>query len=212
MNVLDALHAIAFAPTDRRACREMYADKPAARLSHIPKLAPDYALRDTIRVNGRACRNPLRHPHMLTDLLNDLIPDVFAFIHGDPTFSNMMIDGADKVWLIDPRGRFGHVQYYGDPAYDWAKLWYSVAGGYDQFNRKRFVLSMDGDVTIEIAPSGWEHLAPVMAERIGEPMMRRVRVLHGLIWLSLSGYATDCYDAMLGAWFKGMYELEGALA
>jgi len=42
--------------------------------------------------------------------------------------------------------------------------------------------------------------------------MRRVRVLHGLIWLSLSGYVTEDYDAMLGAWFKGMLELETALA
>jgi len=213
MDTLSGLHALAAAPTNRLAVREMYADKPRARLAHIAKLAPDYAVRDTIRINGRACRNPLGHPHMFTGLLAKLTPDSFAFIHGDPTFSNMLIDDAGKVWLIDPRGRFGSVQFYGDPAYDWAKLWYSVVGGYDQFNRKRFVLTLDGPtVEIEIAPSGWEHLAPAMAERLGPDMMRRVRVLHGLIWLSLSGYVTEDYDAMLGAWFKGMLELETALA
>ena len=92
-------------------------------------------------------------------------------------------------------------------------MWYSLVGGYDQFNRKRFVLTLDFPVVeIEIAPSGWEHLAPVMAERLGPDMMRRVHLLHGLIWLSLSGYVTDCYDSMLAAWFKGMLEMEGATA
>ena len=213
MDTLASLHALDVAPVNRLAVREMYVDKPLARLAHIPKLAPDFAARETIEINGRTCPNPLARPYLLTDLLDRLMPPRFVFIHGDPTFSNMLIDDAGKVWLIDPRGRFGGVQFYGDPAYDWAKLWYSLVGGYDQFNRKRFVLTLDFPVVeIEIAPSGWEHLAPVMAERLGPDMMRRVHLLHGLIWLSLSGYVTDCYDSMLAAWFKGMLELEGATA
>ena len=212
MDTLASLHALDVAPVNRLAVREMYVDKPLARLAHIPKLAPDFAARETIEINGRTCPNPLARPYLLTDLLDRLMPPRFVFIHGDPTFSNIIMHRSGPC-LIDPRGRFGGVQFYGDPAYDWAKLWYSLVGGYDQFNRKRFVLTLDFPVVeIEIAPSGWEHLAPVMAERLGPDMMRRVHLLHGLIWLSLSGYVTDCYDSMLAAWFKGMLELEGATA
>jgi hypothetical protein len=215
MATLHHLHGTASSPTDRLTVREMYLDKTLARLAHIPKLAPDYAVRPEIEVNGRLCRNVLHEKHrfVLQELLATLTPESCAFIHGDPTFSNILVDDAGSPWLIDPRGRFGRVQFYGDPAYDWAKLWYSVAGSYDAFNRRRFVLEMDGaSAQIDIAPSGWEPFAPMFAERLGDAMMRRVRVLHGLIWLSLSGYCTDDYDAMLGAWFEGMRRLEEGLS
>ena len=61
--------------------------------------------------------------------------------------------------LIDPRGYFGFTELYGDVAYDWAKLYYSVVGNYDQFNRKRFRLTIREDsVQLDIASNGWEPL------------------------------------------------------
>ena len=42
-------------------------------------------------------------------------------------------------------------EIYGDPAYDWVKLYYSIAGNYDQFNLKRFRLEInDQDVLLEL--------------------------------------------------------------
>ena len=57
----------------------------------------------------------------------------FNIIHGDPTFSNIIISKSNKPYLIDPRLKFGKSDYYGDPFYDWAKLFYSVVGSYDNF-------------------------------------------------------------------------------
>ena len=89
MDTLASLHALDVAPVNRLAVREMYVDKPLARLAHIPKLAPDFAARETIEINGRTCPNPLARPYLLTDLLDRLMPPRFVFIHGDPTFSNI---------------------------------------------------------------------------------------------------------------------------
>ena len=57
----------------------------------------------------------------------------YSLIHGDPNFSNAMVDHEDNVWLIDPRGYFGSTKHYGDPAYDRAKVLYGM-DGYDLFN------------------------------------------------------------------------------
>ena len=45
----------------------------------------------------------------------------FCFIHGDCTFSNLMLREDGSPVLIDPRGYFGYKELYGDPLYDWAK-------------------------------------------------------------------------------------------
>ena len=88
------------------------------------------------------------------------MPREFHLIHGDCTFSNLMLRNSDySPVLIDPRGYLGFTELYGDVAYDWAKLYYSVVGNYDQFNRKRFRLTIREDsVQLDIASNGWEAL------------------------------------------------------
>ena len=50
-------------------------------------------------------------------------------IHGDPVFTNVLIDSDDKIKLIDMRGSVGD-QYtiYGDPIYDLSKVYQSLTG------------------------------------------------------------------------------------
>lgn len=50
---------------------------------------------------------------------------------------------------MNPRGYFGKTKFYGDKDYDWAKVYYSLAGNYDQFNQKKFALSI-GDKSVEL--------------------------------------------------------------
>jgi len=38
--------------------------------------------------------------------------------------------------------------------------------------------------------------------------MARIEVLHGLIWLALSGYAKDDSDSVIGSFYMGLYWLE----
>ncbi len=52
------------------------------------------------------------------------------------------MDRDNKIVMFDPRGYFGKKELYGDPDYDFAKVYYSVVGSYDIFNRRRFMLDM----------------------------------------------------------------------
>lgn len=62
-------------------------------------------------------------------------------IHGDPVFSNILIDNTIK--FIDMRGKIGnHCTIFGDENYDWAKIYQSIIG-YD------FIL-LNKDIKIDI--------------------------------------------------------------
>lgn len=50
-------------------------------------------------------------------------------IHGDPVFTNIIINKHDKIKFIDMRGKVGDtLTIYGDSLYDWAKLYQSLIG------------------------------------------------------------------------------------
>ena len=138
-----------------------------------------------------------------------MYPENFYLTHGDCTFHNMMIetDGVRPV-LLDPRGYFGKTKLYGDVDYDWAKLYYSVVGDYDQFNRKNFSLEINQDnVELEIVSNNWKNLEQDFFELTGANP-RKIKLLHAIIWLSLTTYAWEDYDAICGAFYKGLLELQ----
>lgn len=77
-------------------------------------------------------------PNMLYDV------DEFCIIHGDLCFSNIMVDSnLSFVKLIDPRGKFGKYDIYGDQRYELAKLFHSIDGKYDFIIKDLFDLSYD---------------------------------------------------------------------
>ena len=50
-------------------------------------------------------------------------------IHGDPVFTNIIINNYDKIKFIDMRGKINNMtSLYGDWLYDWAKLYQSLIG------------------------------------------------------------------------------------
>ena len=53
-------------------------------------------------------------------------------IHGDPVFTNILINKYQKIKFIDMRGKIGDkLTIYGDWLYDWAKIYQSLIG-YDE--------------------------------------------------------------------------------
>lgn len=53
-------------------------------------------------------------------------------IHGDPVFTNIILDTNNKLKFIDMRGKIGNqLTVYGDWLYDWAKIYQSLIG-YDE--------------------------------------------------------------------------------
>lgn len=52
-----------------------------------------------------------------------------GMIHGDPVFTNIILDSNGNIRFIDMKGKLHNQQnLYGDIAYDWAKIYQSLCG------------------------------------------------------------------------------------
>lgn len=224
VDTLKILHESEKVVADSFSMKEAYYNKTMERLSKVQNLVP-YALEKSITVNGRKCRNVFFHRDELENALAKIRCDEFSFIHGDCTFSNLMIrDNGDPV-LIDPRGYFGFAEIFGDERYDWAKLYYSIVGNYDRFNLKKFNLDIgghsivdgklidtlnEGEVKLMIESNGWEDMEKDFFDLTGSNQ-DEIKLLHAVIWLSLTTYAWQDYDSICGSFYNGLYYLEEVL-
>ena len=212
VGALKDLHSYETGPVEQASVDDAYVLKTYDRLEKVRELVP-FAKDETIVVNGKACRNPFSLQAQVEDAVAAMNIDQFCLLHGDCTFSNLMLDEQMNPVLIDPRGYFGHTELLGDPNYDWAKLYYSLVGNYDQFNLKRFKLSIgENSVQLDIDSNRWEELEPVFFRLLeGEIDPDEIKLLHALIWLSLTTYAWQDYDSICGAFYNGVRYLEEAL-
>ena len=201
------LHEAEKAPADTFSMKEAYFNKTFDRIRKIRDMVP-FADEKYITVNGRKCRNVFFHKRELEQRLERLSCDHFCLIHGDCTFSNLMLREDGSTVLIDPRGYFGYTELYGDPRYDWAKLYYSIVGNYDRFNLKEFELHIgEKEVRLDIRSNQWEDMEKDFFEMIGTDP-EEIKLLHAVIWLSLTSYAWQDYDSVCGAFYNGLYYLE----
>lgn len=226
VEALQKLHSKEHAPVDYYSMYEAYYGKTLDRLSKIQNMLPLSDER-VITINGRKCRNVFFHLGELEKQVESLKCSHFSFIHGDCTFSNLMVrDNGDPV-LIDPRGYFGFTELYGDENYDWAKLYYSIVGNYDRFNLKEFNLDIGGysiyseytenakpqlndEVNLSIKSNNWEDMEKDFFELTGANEYE-IKLLHAIIWLSLTTYAWQDYDSICGSFYNGLYYLEEIL-
>ena len=212
---LKELHESEKIPVDTFSVKEAYFNKTFDRLAKIQDLIP-FGREEFIVINGRKCRNVYYHKRELEKALDRLVENCkeFAFIHGDCTFSNMMVRNSGEPVLIDPRGYFGFSELYGDVRYDWAKVYYSIVGNYDQFNLKRFRLHVASNanegILLEIESNHWEELAEEFIQMTGQDE-KEIKLLHAVIWLSLTTYAWQDYDSICGAFYNGLWYLEEVL-
>lgn len=209
---LRSVHDMGKAPADPDSYYEAYIAKTFDRLNKIQRLVP-FAEDEKIVINGKRCRNVFFYRQELEQMADKYMPQSFQFIHGDCTFSNLLLRADGTPVLIDPRGYFGYTNLYGDAAYDWAKLYYSVVGNYDQFNLKRFSLDIrEQEVLLNIRSGHWEDMEETYFELLsGEVCKEQIRLFHALIWLSLTTYAWEDYDSICGAFYNGLYYLEDLL-
>lgn len=201
---LHALQAIQF-PAAYANNKEAILDKTKTRLDSIATVVP-HMHDECIVINGKKCINFYKQWNLVEALCEPYLHQkTYHFIHGDLTFSNSMYEeGTQKVYFIDPRGYYGTSKLFGDADYDWAKLYYSLKGNYDQFNSKNFVLLFDNDqIDIRISSSGWEVYSDFLFSKINVDRSK-IEVFHAIIWLSLSSYAWDDYDSICGAFYNGI--------
>lgn len=212
MAALSRFHSFASRPASKEDVRENYISKTWARLEKVRTLLP-FSQQKFIRINGKQCRNPFHLRAEAAKLAEAYMPAAFSFIHGDCTFSNIILTKDQDIIFIDPRGYFGKTDLLGDKAYDFAKLYYSLFGNYDAFNQKRFRLRLtDDEVTLLIESNGWENLISTFWRLLpADVQPAQVRLVHALIWLSLTTYALEDYDAICGAFYNGALLLEECL-
>lgn len=213
IDALQKLHNLApQIPADSLSLDREYFIKTFERLNQVFPLIP-HAWRSEIVINGLPCPNPYFLKDEILHELRKHFPSTFRVIHGDPTFSNTLVDTEGKAYFIDPRGYFGYTKIFGDVDYDFAKVFYSLSGNYDKFNRKKFELRInETDVELTIESSGYEKFEKQFFEVVGEDREQKLKLLHAIIWLSLTTYAWDDYDMICGAFYNGTLKLREVLS
>lgn len=211
VSCLKDVHKLGSVPAEKESYYNAYLGKTYARLEKVRRLVP-FANDEKVIINGKVCRNVFFHQEEIERMVMRYMPEKFELIHGDCTFSNTMLRHDTEPVLIDPRGYFGHIQFYGDPAYDWVKLYYSLVSNYDQFNLKRFSLEIgEKSVNLDVASNHWEGMENDFFTLLdGEVTRQQMKLLLALTWLSLTTYAWEDYDSICGAFYNGLYYLEEA--
>ena len=214
VETLAALHQSSSIKANESEIKEVYLSKTVSRVKSVSDLIPGFS-QSSMTINGKKCRNIFseKYEGIIEEVTKKLVPSNFVPIHGDPTFSNTLIDRKLQVWFIDPRGSFANPGIFGDAWYDFAKVYYSAVGNYDLFNRKKFKLHFDNE-TIEVLmeQSIFLEAAQEIFDDYFPKEKARIQVLHGLIWLSLSGYAKDDIDSVIASFYLGIYWLETGLS
>lgn len=132
-------------------------------------------------------------------ILKDIVPvflyDVKSFniIHGDLCFANIMVDNNFSfIKLIDPRGKFGKFDIYGDQRYELAKLFHSIDGKYDFIIKNMFEVFYDIDKCIikyNIIDRTRDYnlfqvFITVFKEAIGDDI-KKIELIEALLFLSM---------------------------
>lgn len=193
------------------ALKEVYLDKTRKRLDALrnQEYFAAFFVRP-IQINGR-CYKSL---DQICRLLESEVParlydvEVFRIIHGDLCFSNIMIDSNFSfIKVIDPRGKFGTYDIYGDQRYELAKLFHSVDGKYDFIIKDLFRLEADKDkavIDLQILDRNREYklyelFLEVFSEEIGADR-EKIELIEALLFLSmipLHGESVEHQYAML---------------
>jgi GTP:adenosylcobinamide-phosphate guanylyltransferase/aminoglycoside phosphotransferase len=204
-DALQQLHSIkgSCEPLGDYDCADTYIFKPYQRVVEVKSIIEDFS-KPVIEINRKSCRNPFCDMRSFEEVVeNNLLKNLhYTVIHGDCTFSNTLVDYLNQVWFIDPRGTFGGSKIYGDPRYDWAKLYYSAVGNYDKINSKKFSVDRSNGIKLDIESNGYEHFGDYIIQR---SKMTKVEMLllHAGIWFSLSGYVKEDIEAVLYSFYKG---------
>ena len=211
---LENLHLKREEQSIKKDIEEVYIKKTMNRLNSVSKIIPNFSSVETFTINGKKCKNYLHRKNIkiFKQISNELFNSKFNSIHGDPTFSNILIKKNMSTKFFDPRGYFANsANIMGDKYYDISKVYYSLIGNYDSFNRRKFKLYVD-NYSVEIMmdniyPEGGENIFKLHFHS----KMKKIEIIHSLIWLSLSGYVKDDVDSILASFYNGIYWMNRAL-
>ncbi len=190
------------------ALAEMYLTKTLQRLKRLraeSRFLPFFE--NPIIVNGKTYRSLDEICVGLTQWIPQRLYDVerFTLIHGDLCFTNIMVDDdLSFIKLIDPRGKFGAYDIYGDPRYELAKLFHCVDGKYDFIIKDLFDLEYDlskAEIRYAISDRRRDYdlytvFSTVFREEIGKDL-EKIELIEALLFLSMIPLHTESYERQL---------------
>ena len=128
-----------------------------------------------------------------------------TIIHGDLCFSNIMVDNNFSfVKVIDPRGKFGQFDIYGDQRYEIAKLMHSIDGKYDFIIKELFDVEFNsGNCTIDYYINNRERpydlykiFLDVFKDEIGNDL-KKIELIEALLFLSMIPLHTESVNQQM---------------
>ncbi len=187
---------------------EMYLRKTLQRIDDIRKDKRfNCFFEKNISVNGKKYINLNEIMKLLQRIIPEYLYDVeyFTIIHGDLCFANIMIDSNFSfIKLIDPRGKFGSFDIYGDQRYELAKLFHSIDGKYDYIIKDLFKTEYDTDsarITYTIKERKpnldlYKVFIETFCEEIGDDQ-KRIELIESLLFLSMIPLHCESFEQQI---------------
>lgn len=178
---------------------DIYLNKTFTRLDKIREDSAFSAFfTNPININGRQYLSLNEYIALLPKLIDKLVISTFNgyfnIIHGDLCFSNILIeDTYNFVRLIDPRGKFGGFDIYGDERYELAKLLHTMEGNYDFIIEDMFDISVDGShISFQMKRSA-QNVLEIFKEVFSDRLVNiaGIRLIEATLFLSMIPLHSD---------------------
>ena len=198
------------------ALRDIYLQKTFDRLDMM-RNEPDFHsfFENTITINGTEYRSLNEYIKMLPQLIEKLVVDTFTgqfnIIHGDLCFANILIeDTYDFIRVIDPRGKFGTFDIYGDARYELAKLMHTLEGKYDFIIEDMFDIDVIGNTIEYHVHKQIDNITNVFLDVFRESIdnIQAVRLIEATLFLSMIPLHSDYKQRQFAMLATGVMLLE----
>ena len=198
------------------ALRDIYLQKTFDRLDMI-RNKPDFHsfFENTITINGKEYRSLNEYLKMLPQLIEKLVVYTFTgqfnIIHGDLCFANILIeDTYDFIRVIDPRGKFGTFDIYGDGRYELAKLMHTLEGKYDFIIEDMFDIDVIGNTIEYHVHKQIDNITNVFLDVFRESIdnIQAVRLIEATLFLSMIPLHSDYKQRQFAMLATGVMLLE----
>lgn len=203
----------------RAAITSMYIDKTLSRLDKL-RANDDFKnfFAQKIIVNGKIFHSLDEIISLLPELVDRLLlpaaEENFSVIHGDLCLPNILAEEAHGfLRLVDPRGKFGDFDIYGDRRYDLAKLLHSLEGNYDLIIADEFKVSVHGSaidyaLTFDFGKVREKFFA-VFAEQLKD--LQALRLIEATLFLSMIPLHADALNRQRVMLARGVELFESVL-
>ena len=198
------------------ALRDIYLQKTFDRLDMM-RNEPDFHsfFENTITINGKEYRSLNEYIKMLPELIEKLVVNTFTgqfnIIHGDLCFANILIeDTYDFIRVIDPRGKFGTFDIYGDARYELAKLMHTLEGKYDFIIEDMFDIDVIGNTIEYHVHKQIDNITNVFLDVFRESIdnIQAVRLIEATLFLSMIPLHSDYKQRQFAMLTTGVMLLE----